>query len=58
MSVGMVIFVLCVLTVYKVNKLPALDILLAMVFIEHYVEQFKGLSCCVPWGSLSIHLVC
>lgn len=49
-SVGMVIFVLCVLTVYKVNKLPALDILLAMVFIEHYVEQFKGLSCCVPLG--------
>lgn len=44
------IFVLCVLTVYKVNKLPALDILLAMVFIEYYVEQFKGLSCCVPLG--------
>lgn len=43
-------FVMCVLTVYEVNKLPALDILLAMVFIEYYVKQFKGLSCCVPLG--------
>lgn len=45
-----VFFVLCVITVYKVNKLPGLDILLATVFTEYSVEQFKGLSCCVPLG--------
>ena len=44
------VFVLCVITVYKVNKLPGLDNLLAMVFIEYYAVQFKGLSCCVPLG--------
>lgn len=52
-------FVLSVrqITVYKVTKLLGLDILLAMVLSEYCVEQFKGLSCCVPWGSLSIHLL-
>lgn len=30
--------------------MPGLDILLVMAFIEYYVEQFKGLSCCVPLG--------
>lgn len=28
----------------------ALDISLAVVFMEYYMEQFKGLSCCVPSG--------
>lgn len=32
------------------TKLLGLDIFLAMVFTEYYVEQFKGLSCCVPLG--------
>lgn len=41
---------LCVITLYKVTKLPGLDILLAMVFIQYDFEQFKGLSCCVPLG--------
>ncbi len=30
--------------------MPGIDILLCMVFIAYYVEQFKGLSCCVPLG--------
>lgn len=45
---------------HKVNKVPGLDIFpLAAAFTSYCVEQFKGLSCCVPpGGSLSIHLVC
>lgn len=42
------------MTVYKVTKLHGLDILLGVVFIEHFVEQFKGLSCCAPLG-LTVH---
>lgn len=52
MSASEYVFVLSVrqITVYKGTKLLGLDILLAMVFTEYYVEQFKGLSCCVPLG--------
>lgn len=38
--------------VYKVTRLHGLDILLTVVFIEHFVEQFKGLSCsCASLGA-------
>lgn len=44
------VFELCTITDYEVMKTTCLDILLSMVFIYYYREQFKGLSCCVPSG--------
>lgn len=50
-----VCFVSCVTSVCKVTEVPGLDIWLPMLFTESYVEQFKGLSCCVPLGH-PVHL--